>query len=193
MLHLYCFEECYRTKQRGGMRCPICQEDDIQDQLLLGCGHSICEECFTGMRESGRTLNCPVCRVNINTNNIKRITVGSPIHSLKESYLNLNNQDNQTAVSTFENYVPLVPRRPRFNSQNGILRLSDAIHRSSPILMGEFNNVRELFMGNFTNGNRPLGPGILPNSLRKLHILNRRRYLINGDGIVPINTRINIE
>ena len=75
MLHLYCFEECYRTKQKGDMLCPICQDSDDQEdkpkQLLLSCGYSICEECFTGMRESGRTLNCSVCRVNINTNNIK--------------------------------------------------------------------------------------------------------------------------
>ena len=40
MLHLYCFEECYRIKQKGGMLCSICQITyDIPEQLLLSCGH----------------------------------------------------------------------------------------------------------------------------------------------------------
>ena len=73
MLHLYCFEECYRIKQKGGMRCPICQDsDDPEDkpnQLLLGCGHSICEKCYNDMKFVGRTT-CPLCNGQIDTNNI---------------------------------------------------------------------------------------------------------------------------
>jgi hypothetical protein len=105
--------------------------------------------------------------------------------SLKESYIDLNKPDN----AKYKNDVQLVPR-PRFNIKNEELYLSDEIHGSTPILPGELNNVKFLHMGNFTNGNQPLEPGVLPNSLRELYMnnfTNRNQPLVSG--VLPNSLR----
>ncbi|KAJ6264416.1 hypothetical protein Dda_0562 [Drechslerella dactyloides] len=62
-----------RLKVMGINGCPICFEPDQSLQIILPCGHEICQECLTGMinqaqanamaaGEDGRALLCPHCR-----------------------------------------------------------------------------------------------------------------------------------
>lgn len=51
--------------QSGGMLCSVCQEvrlDNNVKQLILGCHHSICSDCYTEMKKSDITMTCPLCR-----------------------------------------------------------------------------------------------------------------------------------
>ena len=43
--------------------CPICMEDYMVTRTAT-CGHHACSTCCRHMKESGRTLNCPLCRDN---------------------------------------------------------------------------------------------------------------------------------
>lgn len=72
--------EIYKLKQKyyldeyeqiGGMGCPICRDTSKEIlernkiQLLLNCGHSICNECYESV--AIRENVCPTCRVLIST------------------------------------------------------------------------------------------------------------------------------
>ena len=41
--------------------CPVCMEEFISTQSSM-CGHKVCASCCRRMRDSGRTLSCPMCR-----------------------------------------------------------------------------------------------------------------------------------
>jgi hypothetical protein len=43
--------------------CPICMEEYIVTRKSV-CGHHACTTCCRNMKESGRILNCPLCRDN---------------------------------------------------------------------------------------------------------------------------------
>jgi hypothetical protein len=43
--------------------CPICMEEYIVTRKSI-CGHHACTTCCRNMKESGRILNCPLCRDN---------------------------------------------------------------------------------------------------------------------------------
>ena len=47
--------------------CPVCHEETAFK--IPGCNHYLCLSCYNGMRLSGRTMNCPLCR-----NRITRLT-----------------------------------------------------------------------------------------------------------------------
>jgi len=51
--------------------CCVCLEDN--DHFTRNCNHPLCQDCLGGMRRSGRTVKCPLCRGNIN-NGLKRIS-----------------------------------------------------------------------------------------------------------------------
>jgi hypothetical protein len=52
--------------------CCVCLEDN--DHFTRNCNHPLCRDCLGGMRRSGRTVKCPLCRGSIN-NGLKRIRV----------------------------------------------------------------------------------------------------------------------
>ena len=41
--------------------CPVCLEEFIPFAKSK-CGHSVCSACCRGMKDTGRTLVCPLCR-----------------------------------------------------------------------------------------------------------------------------------
>ena len=43
--------------------CPVCHEETAFK--IPGCNHYLCLSCYNGMRLSGRTMNCPLCRNRI--------------------------------------------------------------------------------------------------------------------------------
>lgn len=43
------------------VECPVCMEEFISIQSSM-CGHKVCSPCCRRMRDSGRTLSCPMCR-----------------------------------------------------------------------------------------------------------------------------------
>lgn len=43
------------------VECPVCLDDFIATIQPL-CGHKVCPECCKSMKESGRTVCCPICR-----------------------------------------------------------------------------------------------------------------------------------
>ena len=48
---------------RGEMQakqCPICLNRKMD--LALGCGHTMCTECWNNIKAAGRDGKCPVCR-----------------------------------------------------------------------------------------------------------------------------------
>jgi len=52
--------------------CCVCLEDN--DHFTRNCNHPLCQDCLGGMRRSGRTVKCPLCRGDIN-NGLKRIAI----------------------------------------------------------------------------------------------------------------------
>ena len=45
--------------------CCVCLDDN--DQFTKNCRHPLCKDCLTGMRRSGRTVRCPLCRGDISS------------------------------------------------------------------------------------------------------------------------------
>ena len=43
--------------------CTVCHEETAFK--IPGCNHYLCRSCYNGMRLSGRTMNCPLCRNRI--------------------------------------------------------------------------------------------------------------------------------
>lgn len=43
------------------VECPVCMEEFVATQSSL-CGHKVCSSCCRQMRDSGRTMTCPLCR-----------------------------------------------------------------------------------------------------------------------------------
>ena len=48
------------TKEVEDTECCICFEENTK--TVLYCKHHLCNECLKGMKRSGRTLSCPMCR-----------------------------------------------------------------------------------------------------------------------------------
>ena len=50
-----------RSPVRGSPKeCCVCYENT--KTAVQGCKHPVCKTCFKGMKRSGRTLACPMCR-----------------------------------------------------------------------------------------------------------------------------------
>lgn len=50
------------------MECGICLNSEVRNNrmvLLTDCGHSICDDCLSGIAESKMALVCPYCREDI--------------------------------------------------------------------------------------------------------------------------------
>ena len=41
--------------------CPVCMDEFIVTKSS-SCGHAVCSQCCRHMKETGRTLTCPMCR-----------------------------------------------------------------------------------------------------------------------------------
>lgn len=53
-----------RSPVRGSPKeCCVCYENT--NRVVQGCKHPVCKTCFKGMKRSGRTLACPMCRGNM--------------------------------------------------------------------------------------------------------------------------------
>ena len=53
-----------RSNVRGSPKeCCVCYENT--NTAVQGCKHPVCKTCFKGMKRSGRTLACPMCRGNM--------------------------------------------------------------------------------------------------------------------------------
>jgi len=53
-----------RSPVRGSPKeCCVCYENT--KTAVQGCKHPVCKTCFKGMKRSGRTLACPMCRGNM--------------------------------------------------------------------------------------------------------------------------------
>jgi len=53
-----------RSPPRGSPKeCCVCYENT--NTAVQGCKHPVCKTCFKGMKRSGRTLACPMCRGNM--------------------------------------------------------------------------------------------------------------------------------
>jgi hypothetical protein len=53
-----------RSPVRGSPKeCCVCYENT--NTAVQGCKHPVCKTCFKGMKRSGRTLACPMCRGNM--------------------------------------------------------------------------------------------------------------------------------
>jgi len=51
-------------RSRGSPKeCCVCYENT--NRVVQGCKHPVCKTCFKGMKRSGRTLACPMCRGNM--------------------------------------------------------------------------------------------------------------------------------
>ena len=47
--------------------CTVCYDET--NSKVPGCNHPLCPSCFNGMRQSGRTISCPICRLRFNNLN----------------------------------------------------------------------------------------------------------------------------
>ncbi|KAI7875063.1 SNF2 family N-terminal domain-containing protein [Mucor mucedo] len=57
------------------IECPICMDIAQDAQIIVGCGHILCKECFDGYwnANDGNTKRCPQCRGELD--NMKLVTV----------------------------------------------------------------------------------------------------------------------
>lgn len=57
------------------IECPICMDIAQNAQIIVGCGHILCKECFDGYwnANDGNTKRCPQCRGELD--NMKLVTV----------------------------------------------------------------------------------------------------------------------
>lgn len=57
------------------IECPICMDIAQDAQIIVGCGHILCKECFDGYwnAHDGNTKRCPQCRGELD--NMKLVTV----------------------------------------------------------------------------------------------------------------------
>ena len=49
--------------KEDNIECCVCYENT--NRVVQGCKHPVCKTCFKGMKRSGRTLACPMCRGNM--------------------------------------------------------------------------------------------------------------------------------
>ncbi len=67
------------------MECGICLNTEVRNcrmVLLTDCGHSVCDECLSGMAESTRALVCPYCRESIDNVEVQS---GESFNTLKNN------------------------------------------------------------------------------------------------------------
>jgi hypothetical protein len=53
--------EVVHLKECEEVECPVCMEEFVAVHSSL-CGHKVCSSCCRHMKESGRTMTCPMCR-----------------------------------------------------------------------------------------------------------------------------------
>ena len=53
--------EVVQLKECEEVECPVCMEEFVAVHSSL-CGHKVCSSCCRHMKESGRTMTCPMCR-----------------------------------------------------------------------------------------------------------------------------------
>lgn len=72
----------------GAFQCPICLDGTENPALLLPCGHPVCSECFTQLRDSNQNnmegevpqVRCPICREVVIPSRITDYTSFKKIH-----------------------------------------------------------------------------------------------------------------
>ena len=81
------------VRASGISTCPICVQEFCRP-VTLGCGHSACEECLTGLFEtqepSGGAFTCPACRSTLarelpHLNIVLQAVIGRPTFSTSRS------------------------------------------------------------------------------------------------------------
>ncbi len=50
-----------QLKECTEVECPVCMDEFVATETAQ-CGHTVCSTCCSHMKESGRTLKCPLCR-----------------------------------------------------------------------------------------------------------------------------------
>jgi hypothetical protein len=50
-----------RLEESETVECPVCMDEFVATETAR-CGHTVCSACCSHMKESGRTLKCPMCR-----------------------------------------------------------------------------------------------------------------------------------
>ena len=50
-----------KLKECEEMECPVCMETFTATNSST-CGHKVCSSCCRQMKDSGRTMSCPLCR-----------------------------------------------------------------------------------------------------------------------------------
>ena len=51
--------------------CPVCITEDCEQPLILGCGHSLCFECYATLTTRNEPI-CPLCKYPIDAKLVKR-------------------------------------------------------------------------------------------------------------------------
>lgn len=74
--------------------CSICYNDEKENEVILCCGHSFCEECIKSWEKINKT--CPLCRKDIKKINKK---------SLKKEYVKVIDMNDYMQEEEFINYM----------------------------------------------------------------------------------------
>jgi SNF2 family DNA or RNA helicase len=73
----------------GAFQCPICLDANENPAILLPCGHTVCSECFTQLRDANQqtmdeelnqNVKCPVCRGSVNPTKITDYASFKKVH-----------------------------------------------------------------------------------------------------------------
>jgi hypothetical protein len=89
--------------------CTVCYDET--NAKVPGCNHPLCPTCFSGMRLSGRTISCPICRNRFNNLNIggpKKKSVKKSASPKKKSSKKSSSPDNTCPVC-YETSITNVP------------------------------------------------------------------------------------
>lgn len=72
--------------------CSICYNDRKENEVILYCGHSFCEECIKSWEKINKT--CPLCRKNIKKRRNK-----------KKKYVKVIDMNDYMSEEQFINYM----------------------------------------------------------------------------------------
>jgi len=124
--------------------CTVCYDET--NAKVPGCNHPLCPTCFSGMRLSGRTISCPICRNRFNNLNIggpKKKSLKKSAPKKKSSKKKSSSPDNTCPVC-YETSITNVPgcNHPLcINCYHGMRTANSSGRLSCPSCRNRFNYI----------------------------------------------------
>lgn len=83
-------------EEREDCECSICYNDEKENEVILQCGHSFCEECIKSWEKINKT--CPLCRKDIKRKKRKN-------KKIQKKYVKVIDMNDYMSEEEFINYM----------------------------------------------------------------------------------------